>query len=72
MHQSILKIKELVLEGKVGRVTSIDLNWYIDTFHGASYFKRWNRLREKNLVAYLSTSLYIADLVNGGGLIRSQ
>lgn len=34
------KIKELVLEGKIGRVTSVDLNWYIDTYHGASYFKR--------------------------------
>ncbi|MBU9711622.1 Gfo/Idh/MocA family oxidoreductase [Bacillus tamaricis] len=40
------KIKELVLEGKVGRITSIDLNWYIDTYHGSSYFQRWNRMRE--------------------------
>jgi len=40
------KIKEIVSEGKLGRITSIDLNWYLDTYHGASYFKRWNRVRE--------------------------
>jgi predicted dehydrogenase len=39
------KVKELILEGRVGKITSIDLNWTIDTHHGASYFKRWNRTR---------------------------
>ena len=39
------RIKELILEGRIGRVTHADLNWYIDTYHGASYFKRWNRNR---------------------------
>lgn len=58
------KIKELVLEGKVGRVTSIDLNWYIDTFHGASYFKRWNRLREKSGGLSIHKSTHHFDLVN--------
>ncbi len=40
------RIREMILAGRIGRVTSIDLNWYIDTYHGASYFKRWNRTRE--------------------------
>ncbi len=40
------KIKELLLEEKIGRITSVNLNWYIDTYHEASYFKRWNRLRK--------------------------
>lgn len=40
------RIKELILEGRVGRITSVDLNWYIDTFHGSSYFRRWNRYRD--------------------------
>lgn len=33
------KIKEMVWEGRLGRITSVDLNWYLDTYHGASYFK---------------------------------
>jgi predicted dehydrogenase len=42
------KIKEMVWEGKLGRITSVDLNWYLDTYHGSSYFKRWNRRRIEN------------------------
>lgn len=42
------RLKELLLEDAVGRITSVDLNWYVDTYHGASYFKRWNRQREKS------------------------
>ncbi len=40
------RIKELILEDKVGKITSVELNWYIDTHHGASYYKRWNRMRK--------------------------
>ncbi|CAG7649573.1 Gfo/Idh/MocA family protein [Paenibacillus allorhizosphaerae] len=58
------KIKEMVLEGKVGRVTSIDLNWYIDTYHGSSYFKRWNRIREISGGLSIHKSSHHFDLVN--------
>ncbi|WP_202076587.1 Gfo/Idh/MocA family protein [Caldalkalibacillus salinus] len=58
------KIKELVLEGKVGRITSVDLNWYIDTYHGASYFKRWNRMREFSGGLSIHKSSHHFDLVN--------
>ncbi|MCR8634639.1 Gfo/Idh/MocA family protein [Paenibacillus radicis (ex Xue et al. 2023)] len=58
------RIKEMVLEGKVGRVTSVDLNWYIDTYHGASYFKRWNRIREHSGGLSIHKSSHHFDLVN--------
>ncbi|HWJ78916.1 MAG TPA: Gfo/Idh/MocA family oxidoreductase [Niallia sp.] len=58
------KIKELILEGKIGRVTSVDLNWYIDTYHGASYFKRWNRKREFSGGLSIHKSTHHFDLVN--------
>jgi predicted dehydrogenase len=58
------RIKELVLEGKVGRITSVDLNWYIDTYHGASYFKRWNRIREHSGGLSIHKSSHHFDLVN--------
>ncbi|MZQ80842.1 oxidoreductase [Paenibacillus sp. 5J-6] len=58
------RIKEMVLEGKVGRVTSVDLNWYIDTYHGASYFKRWNRLRKHSGGLSIHKSSHHFDLVN--------
>ena len=40
------RIKELIQHGAVGKVVSVDLNWYLDTYHGSSYFMRWNRRRE--------------------------
>jgi predicted dehydrogenase len=58
------KIKELMLEGKVGRVTSIDLNWYIDTFHGSSYFQRWNRQREHSGGLSIHKGSHHFDLIN--------
>ncbi|MFS0636223.1 Gfo/Idh/MocA family oxidoreductase [Mesobacillus foraminis] len=58
------KIKELILEGKIGRVTSVDLNWYIDTYHGASYFKRWNRNRKFSGGLSIHKSTHHFDLVN--------
>ncbi|WP_050182889.1 Gfo/Idh/MocA family protein [Domibacillus robiginosus] len=58
------KIKELILSGKIGRVTSVDLNWYIDTYHGSSYFQRWNRLREFSGGLSIHKSSHHFDLVN--------
>jgi len=58
------KIKEMILEGRVGRVTSVDLNWYLDTYHGASYFKRWNRKREISGGLSIHKSTHHFDLVN--------
>lgn len=40
------KIKEIIQQGKIGKVISASLHWYLDTYHGASYFNRWNRKRE--------------------------
>ncbi len=58
------KIKELILDGKIGRITSVDLNWYIDTYHGASYFKRWNRKRELSGGLSIHKSTHHFDLIN--------
>jgi predicted dehydrogenase len=58
------RIKELILENKIGRVTSIDLNWYLDTYHGASYFKRWNRKRSNSGGLSVHKSTHHIDLVN--------
>ncbi|ORC35938.1 oxidoreductase [Marispirochaeta aestuarii] len=58
------RIKEMILQGKVGRITSIDLNWYIDTYHGSSYFRRWNRYREISGGLSIHKASHHFDLVN--------
>jgi predicted dehydrogenase len=57
------KICELVSDGKVGRVVSVDLNWYIDTYHGSSYFQRWNRVREMSGGLTVHKGCHHLDLV---------
>ena len=58
------KLRELVIAGKVGRVTHVDLNWYIDIKHGSSYFHRWNRMRENSGSLSIHKSSHHFDLVN--------
>lgn len=58
------RIKELILEGKIGRITSVDLNWSIDTHHGSSYFMRWNRLRGNSGGLSIHKSTHHLDLVS--------
>lgn len=58
------KIKELVTADKIGRVVSVDLNWYLDTHHGASYFQRWNRLRSSSGGLNIHKSCHHLDLVH--------
>lgn len=58
------RIKELVRDGRIGTVTTIDLNWYLDTYHGASYFKRWNRKRSASGGLSVHKSTHHIDLVN--------
>ena len=57
-------IRELVLNGKVGRVTHVDLTWYIDIHHGSSYFNRWNRMRENSGSLSIHKASHHFDLVN--------
>ena len=58
------KIKELLMAGEIGRVTSVDFSWYLDTSHGADYFRRWHRLREKGGSLWVHKSTHHFDLIN--------
>lgn len=40
------EIWELLRNGEIGDIKSVDLNWYLDTSHGASYFRRWHGERQ--------------------------
>ena len=57
-------LREMLIEKKVGKVTNIDLTWYIDIHHGASYFNRWNRMRENSGSLSIHKSSHHFDLMN--------
>jgi|CXWL01.1.fsa_nt_gi predicted dehydrogenase len=58
------RIKELLMEGAIGKVTSVDFSWYLDTSHGADYFRRWHRLVEKGGSLFVHKATHHFDLVN--------
>lgn len=57
-------LKRMILEGKLGRITNVELTWNLDTHHGASYFFRWNRERSKSGGLNIHKCCHHFDLVN--------
>jgi predicted dehydrogenase len=58
------KIKELLMGGEIGTITSVDFNWFLDTSHGADYFRRWHRLRSKSGSLWVHKASHHFDLIN--------
>ncbi|HVX46349.1 MAG TPA: Gfo/Idh/MocA family oxidoreductase [Mycobacteriales bacterium] len=58
------QIKRMLLDGLVGRVTSVDYLWSLDTYHGASYFYRWNRQRDYSGGLSIHKACHHFDLIN--------
>lgn len=58
------KIKELLAKQRVGEITSIDFHWYLNTYHGASYFRRWHGIRDKGGTLLVHKATHHFDLLN--------
>ncbi len=57
-------IKKILLSGVIGRVISVDFSWYLDVYHGASYFRRWHGYRAKGGTLLVHKATHHFDLVN--------
>ena len=59
-----VKIKEILMAKEIGEVTSVDFNYYLDIYHGASYFRRWHGFKQfsGSLLVHKATHHY--DLMN--------
>ena len=58
------RLKELLQKDRVGKLTSVDFHWYLNTYHGASYFRRWHGLRDKGGTLLLHKAAHHFDLLN--------
>jgi predicted dehydrogenase len=58
------EIRKMLGAGKIGEITSIDFNWYLNNYHGSSYFRRWHGIREKSGTLLLHKSAHHFDLLN--------
>ena len=58
------KVKELLASGAIGEITSVHFEWLLDTSHGADYFRRWHREKDKSGGLLVHKSTHHFDLVN--------
>lgn len=57
-------LKQLVASGEIGEVTSVQLEWLLDTVHGADYFRRWHRRKDESGGLLVHKASHHFDLVN--------
>ncbi|MDR6684521.1 putative dehydrogenase [Arthrobacter sp. 1088] len=57
-------LKEIIQNGVIGKVTSIDFTWVLDTVHGADYFRRWHREKKNSGGLLIHKASHHFDLVN--------
>ena len=58
------RVKELLMDGAIGKVNSVHFEWLLDTKHGADYFRRWHRQKINSGGLMVHKSTHHFDLVN--------
>ncbi|WP_405374123.1 MULTISPECIES: Gfo/Idh/MocA family protein [unclassified Microbacterium] len=57
-------LRQVIRDGLIGKVTSVEFTWLLDTHHGADYFRRWHREKEHSGGLLVHKSSHHFDLVN--------
>ena len=58
------EIKKLLKNNSVGKLVSVDFHWYLNTYHGASYFRRWHGEMENGGSLWVHKASHHFDLLN--------
>jgi predicted dehydrogenase len=58
------RLREIVMQGVIGRPLSVDFSWLLDTRHGADYFRRWHREKQNSGGLLVHKATHHFDLVN--------
>ena len=58
------KIKELLVSDAIGDIVSVDFHWYLDTAHGADYFRRWHAFMAHSGSLFVHKATHHFDLLN--------
>lgn len=59
-----VKIKELLMSEVIGKVHSLHLEWFLNTSHGADYFRRWHRHMNNSGGLLVHKSTHHFDMIN--------
>jgi predicted dehydrogenase len=60
----IAKVKEVMANDVIGTPRLVTLNWSLDTRHGADYFRRWHREKDKSGGLLVHKSTHHFDMIN--------
>lgn len=60
----VTKLRELIMQGVIGKPMAVDFSWVMDTSHGADYFRRWHREKDKSGGLLVHKATHHFDLVN--------
>lgn len=58
------QVKKLLREGIIGEIHSVEFRWFLDTVHGADYFRRWHARKENSGGLIVHKSTHHFDLIN--------
>jgi predicted dehydrogenase len=58
------QLKDLLMSGAIGDITAVDFTWFLDRVHGADYFRRWHRYKDKSGGLLVHKSTHHFDLMN--------
>lgn len=59
-----MQVKELLSKQRIGKVTSVDFNWYLNVYHGADYFRRWHGIMSRSGSLWIHKATHHFDLLN--------
>ena len=57
-------LKEVLMSGIAGAITSVQFEWRLDTYHGADYYRRWHRQIANAGSLFVHKASHHFDLVN--------
>jgi predicted dehydrogenase len=58
------RVREVLQEGIIGDIIHVDMEYMLDRFHGADYFRRWHRDKSKSGGLMVHKATHHFDLVN--------
>ncbi len=58
------RLKEMLASRRVGKITSVNFDWYLNTYHGASYFRRWHGIEASSGTLLVHKATHHFDLLN--------
>lgn len=58
------RVRRLLAEGAIGKVLSVHFEWFLDVRHGADYFRRWHREKDRSGGLMVHKASHHFDLVN--------